>query len=50
MAKVKSLVKKVLMSIAAAFRFISRGLEPFYRLGSVGGGVIGYYPPMRPRS
>ena len=50
MAKVKSLVKKVLMSIAAAVRFISRGLEPFYRLGSVGSGVIGYYPPMRPRS
>ncbi len=46
MAKVKSSVKLVLMSIVAAVRFASRELEPFNRVASIGGGLIGYnyYP------
>ena len=42
MAKVNSMVNLVLMSIATAVRFISRELEAFNRVTSIGGGLIGY--------
>ncbi len=42
MTKVKSLVKLVLMSIATVVRFIISQLEPFNRVTSIGGGLIGY--------
>ena len=41
MAKVKSLVKLVLMSIVTAVRFTISQLEPFNRVTSIGGGLIG---------
>ena len=46
MAKVKSLVKQVLMSIVTAVRFTISQLEAFNRVTSIGGGFIGYnyYP------
>ena len=46
MAKVKSLVKLVRMSIVTAVRFTIKQLEPFNRVASIGGGLIGYnhYP------
>ena len=39
MAKVKSLVNLVLMSIVTAVRFTIRQLEPFNRVTSIGGGL-----------
>ena len=42
MAKVKSLVKQVLMSIVTVVRFTMKQLEPFNRVASIGGGLIGY--------
>ena len=42
MAKVKSLVKQVLMSIVAVVRFTMKQLEPFNRVASICGGLIGY--------
>ena len=46
MAKVNSLVKLVRMSIVTAVRFTIKQLEPFNRVASIGGGLIGYnhYP------
>lgn len=42
----KNLVMQVLMSIATAVRFAITQLEPFNRVASIGGGLIGYnyYP------
>ena len=42
MAKVKSLVKQVLMSIVTAVRFTISQLEAFNRVTSIGGGLVGY--------
>ena len=42
MAKVNSLVKRVLMSIVTVVSFIISQLEPFNRVTSIGGGLIGY--------
>jgi hypothetical protein len=46
MTKVNSLVNQVLMSIVTAVRFTIKELEPFNRVASIGGGLIGYnyYP------
>ena len=46
MAKVNSLVKQVRMSIVTAVRFTIKQLEPFNRVASIGGGLVGYnrYP------
>ena len=46
MTKVNSLVNQVLMSIITAVRFTIKELEPFNRVASIGGGLIGYnyYP------
>jgi len=45
MAKVKSLVNLVLMSIDTAVRFTMKELEPFNRVASIGSGLIGYGKP-----
>ena len=45
MAKVKSLVNLVLMSIVTTVRFTMKELEPFNRVASIGGGLIGYGSP-----
>lgn len=42
MTKVNSLVNQVLMSIVTAVRFTIKELEPFNRVASIGGGLIGY--------
>ena len=42
MAKVKSLVKQVLMSIVTVVRFTISQLEPFSHVARVGTGLIGY--------
>ena len=46
MAKAKSLAKQVHISIVAAVHFTIKELEPFNRVASIGGGLIGYnyYP------
>ena len=46
MAKVKSLVKQVLMSIVTAVSFTISQLKSFNRVTSIGGGLMGYnyYP------
>lgn len=46
MAKAKSLAKQVHMSIVAAVRFTIKEMEPFNRVASIGGGLVGYnyYP------
>ena len=46
MAKANSLVNLVLMSIVTVVRFTMKQLEPFNRVASIGGGLIGYnyYP------
>jgi hypothetical protein len=46
MAKVSSLVKQVFMSIVTVVSFTLSELEPFNRVSSIGGGLIGYnyYP------
>lgn len=41
MATVNSLVKRVLMSIVTVVRFTISQLEPFNRVTSIGGGLIG---------
>ena len=42
MAKVNSLVKRVLMSIVTVVSFTISQLEPFNRVTSIGGGLMGY--------
>ena len=42
MAKVNSLVKQVHKSIVTAVSYTISQLEPFNRVASIGGGLVGY--------
>jgi len=42
MAKVNSLVKQMHKSIVTAVRYTISQLEPFNRVASIGGGLLGY--------